>query len=101
MCTAFPKPGHLAALHPKGRTDESLRESAGSHGGISPSSWQTEGFATSDLTGSSEAHQEVSLIRRQFEVILGWRILQNREQSGSPPSNFIRPSTRLPGAQAS
>lgn len=68
----FPKPGHLAALHPKGHTDESLRESAGSDGGISPSSWQTEGFATSDLTGSSEAHQEVSLLRRQcFEVILG------------------------------
>lgn len=67
MHTVFPKPGHLAALHPKGRTDESLRENAGSDG-----SWQTEGFATSDLTGSSEAHQEVSLLRRQcFEVILG------------------------------
>lgn len=72
MCTVFAKRGQLAALYPKGCTDESLRESAGSDGGISPSSWQTEGFATSDLTGSSEAHQEVSLIRRQyFEVILG------------------------------
>lgn len=101
--TFFPKPGHLVALHPKGHGAKSSREGSGSDGGINSSSLQTVVFANSDLTGSSGAHQEVSLIgHRCFEAILAEESCRREDSTpGSPSSKFTRPSTQPPGAHAS